>query len=201
MIQMQQTPPSTGPNACTERQVAEHALIRRAQSGDVAAFEEIVCAYESVIFSLLARWLRDRALVEDVFQQTLLKAFVGLPRFAPDSSFRNWLCRIAVNTAKDELRARRRRVDRESAWTDVVTEMTNPSGSDRYDATLVLERALAEVSPSERLLLLLRFGQEMSLREVAKAAGMPFLVVPMRLHRARKRFRGIVRRLESGDSR
>lgn len=79
---------------------ADALLIERAKSGEVAAFEMLVVKYRRRIERLIARIVRDVDLVEDVAQETFIRAYRALPQFRGESAFYTWLYRIAVNTAK-----------------------------------------------------------------------------------------------------
>jgi len=75
-------------------------LVKRAQKGDTRAFEALVHKYQRKVIRLLSRFFRDEAEIEDVAQETFIKAYRALPSFRGDSAFYTWLFRIAVNTAK-----------------------------------------------------------------------------------------------------
>lgn len=76
------------------------ALVERVQRGDQRAFEMLVVKYQRRIERLIARMVRDTDLVEDIAQETFIRAYRALPNFRGESAFYTWLYRIAVNTAK-----------------------------------------------------------------------------------------------------
>jgi RNA polymerase sigma-70 factor (ECF subfamily) len=78
-------------------------LVERARRGDSAAFEMLVIKYQRRIERLIARMLRDVDLVQDVAQETFIRAYRAMPQFRGESAFYTWLYRIAVNTAKKAL--------------------------------------------------------------------------------------------------
>src|SRR5687767_3114612 len=82
---------------------ADRALVERAQQGDTRAFEMLVVKYQRRIERLIARMVRDVDLVQDIAQETFIRAYRALPQFRGDSAFYTWLYRIAVNTAKKAL--------------------------------------------------------------------------------------------------
>ena len=77
--------------------------VERAQRGDTAAFEMLVVKYQRRIERLIARMVRDSDLVQDVAQETFIRAYRALPQFRGDSAFYTWLYRIAINAAKKAL--------------------------------------------------------------------------------------------------
>ena len=81
-------------------------VLRKAQRGDERAFAIIVRAYETPVFNYVLRLVGDRALAEDLTQETFLKALRGLGGYRPELPFRAWLYRIATNSAISALRRR-----------------------------------------------------------------------------------------------
>jgi RNA polymerase sigma-70 factor (ECF subfamily) len=82
---------------------ADAQLIERFKRGDRRAFEMLVVKYQRRIERLIARMVRDTDLVEDIAQETFIRAYRALPQFRGDSAFYTWLYRIAVNSAKKAL--------------------------------------------------------------------------------------------------
>ncbi len=81
----------------------DQALVERAQRGDQKAFGMLVEKYQRKLGRLLSRMIRDQAEVEDVVQESFIKAYRALPNFRGDSAFYTWLYRIGINTAKNYL--------------------------------------------------------------------------------------------------
>src|SRR5438046_924256 len=88
----------------------DQQLVEQAQRGDKHAFELLVSKYQRKLARLLSRFIRDPTEVEDVAQETFIKAYRALPSFRGDSAFYTWLYRIGINTAKNYLVALGRRV-------------------------------------------------------------------------------------------
>ena len=81
----------------------DQLLVERVQRGDKQAFGLLVTKYQRKLGRLLSRLIRDPAEVEDVAQETFIKAYRALPSFRGDSAFYTWLYRIGINTAKNYL--------------------------------------------------------------------------------------------------
>src|ERR1700721_2362904 len=90
-----------------EKGEQERELVRLAQSGQEAAFEELIRRHQQRVFGLVSGILRRRDDVEDVVQQVFLKVFVSLKRFDHRSAFSTWLYKISVNECWDYLRKRK----------------------------------------------------------------------------------------------
>ena len=78
-------------------------LVERTEAGDQKAFEMLVVKYQRRIERLIGRMVRDVDLVQDIAQETFIRAYRALPQFRGESAFYTWLYRIAVNTAKKAL--------------------------------------------------------------------------------------------------
>jgi RNA polymerase sigma factor (sigma-70 family) len=86
----------------------ERQLVRLAQEGSPAAFEELVTKYQPKVFSMAMSFTRNREAADDLAQEVFLKAYRSLPRFHGKSEFGTWLYRISINHIKDFLRKKGR---------------------------------------------------------------------------------------------
>src|SRR5574344_2214612 len=102
-------------------------LVQRTVAGDQRAYELLVIKYQRRIERLIARMVRDPDLVQDIAQETFLRAYRALHQFRGEAQFYTWLYRIAVNTAKKALVDMRRN--------PVITESALRGGSDDDDET------------------------------------------------------------------
>ena len=123
---------------------ADAELVARAQRGETAAFEMLVVKYQRRIERLIARMVRDVDLVQDIAQESFIRAYRALPRFRGESAFYTWLYRIAVNTAKKALMAKKR--------DPLVTESALAGNRDDDDETSSVGRELSHDETPEALL-------------------------------------------------
>ena len=98
----------SAPESGTEKPVAQGAdidvqLVQRTLAGDARAYELLVLKYQRRVQRLIGRMVRDVDLVEDIAQETFIRAYRALHQFRGDAQFYTWLYRIAVNTAKKAL--------------------------------------------------------------------------------------------------
>lgn len=122
---------------------ADRELVDRARQGDVRAFEMLVVKYRRRIERLIGRMVRDSDLVQDVAQETFIRAYRAMPQFRGDSAFYTWLYRIAVNTAKKALVELKR--------DPLVTESAR-GGRDEDDETSRVENELSDGETPEAVL-------------------------------------------------
>ncbi len=178
----------------------DEELAGRARSGDDAAFAALLGKYLSPIGTFLYQLVRDREVAEDLTQETFVKAWKHLNRFDPARSFRAWLYAIARNTALDHLRKRReipfasmRGEDEDDGPLEAVADdrILPTEMLEREDAARELEEKLALIRPDYRAILLLRFREDFSLREIAELSGESYNTTKSRYLRAAKALRRI----------
>jgi RNA polymerase sigma-70 factor (ECF subfamily) len=161
----------------------------RARRGERAACARFVAFYERRVFAVLSRILGPSgraAVVEDLAQETFLRALRALPRFVPGGPARvsTWLLTIATRQALTELRRRAPTV------ANVEPAAVSTEGdAERVHARRDLERAIAELTPEQRAVFVLRDAHGFSEAEVAKALEIDVPAVKSRLFRARNRLR------------
>ena len=187
-------------------------LVQRARDGDRSAFRELVERYQRRIATLALGMLRNREDSLDVVQETFTKAYQSLDRFKGDASFYTWVYRIAVNLCIDhqrresklpqatlEPRSADRAGDRGEDPLSVLpdaTEQGDPYQRTR-DAEIAhgLARAIAELTPEHRAVILLREVDGLSYEEISHVLEVPKGTVMSRLHYARRQLQERLRGL------
>lgn len=161
-------------------------LVGRARAGDPAAFERLFERYQAPILNYLHRMVGDRAVAEDLTQDTFIKAYRALPGTSPDLAFKAWIYRIATNTAISHLRRQKivRWVPFLAGTDHASDESIERSVGRRYD----VEQALKRLPQHYAMILLLRHYQGLSLAETASALDITENAAKLRLFRARKAF-------------
>ncbi len=173
----------------------DETLVRRAQAGDVSAFEELVRRYQEAAFRAAFLVLRDGPEAEDAAQEAFVKAYSALHRFR-SGSLRPWLLKIVVNESLNRAKSRRRRT---------ATAERIAAGGEAYDFTLdetvinrerarLLRQALEALKERERVVIYLRYFHMLSEQELAEYLGCPAGTVKSRLHRALGKLREVVSR-------
>lgn len=180
---------------------ADALLVERVKRGDVRAFEMLVVKYQRRIERLIGRMVRDTDLVQDIAQETFIRAYRALPQFRGESAFYTWLYRIAVNTAKKSLMDLKR--------DPLVTESARAGRDDDGDETSRVENELSDGETPEALLaskeiaqavnaaiealsedlrqaITLREIEGLSYEEIADVMNCPIGTVRSRIFRARE---------------
>ncbi len=176
--------------------LVEASVIKRAQSGDAGAFNEIVGAYRKRILGTIFRLISRAEDVEDVGQDVFVRLYFSLDQLRAPEVFEPWLYRLTVNAAYDYLRKRRRSGDvRMADLSEEQLSMADAAAGSKESAKQENQKQLREtldvlmgqVSEDDRLLLGLKELQGLSLKELREVYGVSENVLKVRLFRARKR--------------
>ncbi len=178
---------------------AEAARLRR---GDPEALEELLARYQHRLYRYLLRFARDRALADDLFQQTWLRVAQKIRQYDPSRNFDGWLFSVARNLAIDHLRRYRPESLDEPVPGDPAGEPRHARLAARGPSALdrVLERerserlvtALGSLPWIYREVLTLRFEEEMKLEELAEVLDVPLSTAKTRLRRGLEQLRQIL---------
>ena len=180
----------------SDREV-DQQLVERVQRGDKQAFGLLVAKYQRKLARLLSRLSRDPAEVEDIAQETFIKAYRALPSFRGDSAFYTWLYRIGINTAKNFLVSQGRRAptstdfDSEEAETfedgDQLRDINTPERLMMTRQIGDTVNAAMEALPEElKTAIVLREIEGLSYEEIATIMDCPIGTVRSRIFRARE---------------
>lgn len=174
---------------------ADEQLVARVQRGDKRSFDLLVLKYQHKVLALVRRFVKDHAEAEDVAQEAFIKAYRAINSFRGESAFYTWLYRIAVNTAKNALEARKRRpgsdVDihevEEFGFSEHMKTEENPESLlASQDLQQVIDEVLAALPEDLRRALLLREYDGLAYEEIAQMMDCPIGTVRSRIFRARE---------------
>ncbi len=168
-------------------EAVERELVLKAQSGDRNAFNDLVCTHAEGVIQVIFRMCGDVHLAEDAAQETFIRAWLHLGSFRVDSSLRNWLYRIALNTATDMLRKDKRIAPGDLEDFHLPDPEPGPEGLYLQDErTVLVQAAIASLPEASRVVLVLKEYGELSYREIAEALYIPIGTVMSRLNYARR---------------
>jgi RNA polymerase sigma-70 factor (ECF subfamily) len=190
----------------SSRDSADHDLARAAAAGDSDAFETLFNRHGTRVARIGSRFFRSAAQVEDIVQESFVRAFLALDGFRPErASFATWLTRIAVNLCYDELRRRQRQPDlpfeqapsdpAERPFADRLSS-SSPSPESQLIQRDLAAQLLGSLSPKDRVILIMLEVEGWTVAEIAAALGWTKTRVKVRAHRARNALRDLARRSE-----
>ena len=180
-------------------------IVRRVLDGDVNAFAQLVDAHSAQIMSITSRHVpQDRA--AEIAHETFVRAFERLSTFKGESPFVHWLTRIALRRCADFWRGRAK--SRETVFSALGTGAREwiesiPDSSDaglevhaeRSEAGVILDWAMSQLAPDDRLVLTMTHMDGQALGDVAEFMGWSISKVKVRSHRARRKLRDVLGRM------
>jgi RNA polymerase sigma-70 factor (ECF subfamily) len=176
--------------------LVDFEVIKRAQSGDSAAFNEVVLAYRKRVLGTIARSIARPEDVEDVAQEVFLRLYFSLEQLRTPEVFEPWLYRLTVNAAYDYLRKQRRRMEfRMSDLSEQQVIMADAVAGGKIERDVQYHKKIREsvdsllgaVSEADRILLMLKEVDGLSLKELEKIYKVNENALKVRLFRARQR--------------
>ena len=180
----------------------DEELVKSAQSGDMAAFEELVARHRDKIYARAFSMLRNEEEATDLSQEAWVKGWQRLVQFQGDSSFATWMTRIVINLCLDQLR-KNKRVRSESI--DEMNEETggverqlpvltpNPTeGLERSELRARIDKALGQLSSEHRTVLVLHEFEDLEYKLIAKKMGCSIGTVMSRLFYARRKMASLL---------
>ena len=171
-------------------------LVRRVQSGDKSAFDILVLKYQQKVINLVTRYVHDPHIAMDVSQESFIKAYRGLKNFRGDSAFYTWLYRISINTAKNHLVSKSRRmpdddIDAQEAEQydggEKLRDISTPENellSSEVQRTV--QNAIDALPDDLRIAITLRELEGLSYEEISDSMDCPIGTVRSRIFRARE---------------
>ena len=185
----------------------EAQFVARLVARDEAAFNVLVTTYERRVFALVFRMLGRRDEAEDLAQEVFVQVFKAIDQFRGDSKLSTWIYRIAVNLCKNRAKYLSRRHAGNQDDVDALAErapLTAAKGVsvggisqpdelvEGMQLEIVVKRAIAQIDPDFREVLVLRDVEDLSYEEIASVTGLPDGTVKSRIHRARAQLRALV---------
>jgi len=185
----------------------EALFVARLIARDEGAFNELVVTYQRRVFALIYRMLGHRDGAEDLAQEVFVHVFKGLEQFRGESKLSTWIYKIAVNLCKNRMKYLRSRYAGQPIDVHVMAERSPFSSAkgvsvgtlsqpdelvEGMQVEVVVKRAIAQLSPEFREVLVLRDVEDLSYEEIVAITGVAEGTVKSRLHRARAQLRTLV---------
>jgi len=171
-------------------------LIESALGGNQGAYKELMERHRSAIYHIVLKIVRDREAVEDLVQETFMKAFASLATYRSEYKFSTWLYRIAANAAIDYLRKKRLKtlsLDAPVHGSDDMGSIDIPDYSyspekeiEEREKRISINDAIDSLPEKYRLVIVYRHKDDKSYEEIAEALDIPIGTVKARIFRARE---------------
>ena len=174
----------------------DQQLVERVRAGDTNAFNFLVLRYQHRVAGLISRFVQNPQEIEDISQEAFIKAYRALALFRGDSSFYTWLYQIAVNTAKNHLSSRSRRLMMASVDVDeaehgeiapALRDIADPESElEMENMRAAINAAIEELPEELRTAFTLREFSGMSYEQITEVMDCPVGTVRSRIFRARE---------------
>lgn len=178
-------------------------IVQVVLEGDKNSYARLVSAYGERIINYLARMTGNRYEAEDLAQEAFVRAYLALPSYKPEYKFSTWLFKIATNLCLNYLKKRKRLLHMEDYQDDEGQAMwvvpdANPQGdpvraTQHREAQRHIQKAIGQLSPAYRTVVVLRHVQGLSYQEIVEITGLPMGTVKSRLGRGRSRLADLLR--------
>lgn len=173
--------------------------MRQAQRGDLDAYDALVLKHQPVMTAILHRFANTRPDLEDMVQDTFVRAWRALPQWHPEKPFLHWLKRIAVNVGREFCHRRERTpfarlADPEQHPLEELADTGDAASEASLHAAEEAQFLLAKLPPDDRALLTLVYLNEMELAEIADHFGWSRTNTKIKVFRARQRLKTIVQK-------
>lgn len=177
--------------------VSDEKLVRAAQKGDMASFEELVARHRDKIYARAFNMMRNEDEATDLSQEAWVKGWQRLKQFQGDSSFVTWMTRIVINLCLDQMRKQKRHrtesielMEEESGGVErqmPVVSVNPTEGLERGELRQRIDKALAQLSVQHRTVLILHEFEDLEYKEIARKMDCSIGTVMSRLFYARRK--------------
>ncbi len=186
--------------------VSELDLVKRCQAGQTEAFDELVSRYRTRVFGMIYNMVHNEQDAWDLAQDSFVKAWKSIGRFRGQSSFYTWIYRIVMNVTIDWLRKKQVKGSG-TEFDDTVQLREIEPGSktaprpdalpyermQRGEIRAEIDKAIAQLSPEHRAVILMKEIEDMQYHEIAEALGCSIGTVMSRLFYARKKLQSLLK--------
>jgi RNA polymerase sigma-70 factor (ECF subfamily) len=181
-------------------------LVTRCQAGDTEAFDELVTRYRTRVFGMIYNMVHNEQDAWDLAQDSFLKAWKSIKRFRGRSSFYTWIYRIVMNVTIDWLRKKQVKGGGSEFDDSIQLKEVEPASKtvpksealpyqmlERSEIRARIDKAIAQLSPEQRAVILMKEIEGMQYHEIAEALGCSIGTVMSRLFYARKKLQNLLR--------
>lgn len=169
--------------------------IAAVRAGDQQAYAQIINKYKNPLYATILRMTKHPQDAQDLVQEAFIKVYKQLDKYEAKGSFSSWFYRVAINHCMDAFRTKQYQMKPVEVDEEQVVNPTHPEIIFmKKEQQRQLERLLQTLPDDERMIILLRYNNELSYEEIAEMMEVPISTVRNKLHRAKKKMRETVKR-------
>lgn len=177
-----------------ERQWIEEVL-----SGNKQAYAQIINKYKNPLYATILRMIGNQQDAADLVQESFIKIYYRLGKFDGKGSFSSWMYRVAINHCMDEFRKKRYKMEQIEIREDDIMDFHHPEVIFlKKEKNRQLEKLIESLPKEERMILLLRYVNELSYNEIGEIMSLSLSTVRNKLHRAKKKLRETIQGEKGG---
>ncbi|MGE3062311.1 MAG: RNA polymerase sigma factor [bacterium] len=169
----------------------EKTTVKRIRSGDKELFALLLRKYERIVNSIIYSMVFDIETTKDLTQETFIKAFENLNSYSEEHEFKPWVIKIARNHTIDYIRKKKKTISIEELDYE-IPDNKNLHGLDEMQQQKALEKAMARLKEDDRTLLIMKYKEGFSNKEIAEAMEIPENRVNVKLFRAKEKMRELL---------
>lgn len=169
--------------------------IQEVLSGNKQSYAHIINKYKNLLYATVLRMTKNPQIAQDLVQESFIKVYHQLGKFDNKGSFSSWIYRVTINHCMDEFRKKSYQMKQTEITEERVADSIHPEVILlKKEKSRQLERLIATLPEDERLIILLRYVNELSYEEISDLVEVPLSGVRNKLHRAKKKMRETVNR-------
>lgn len=170
----------------------EQQWIKDVLSGNKQAYAHIINKYKNPLYATILRMTKNPQDAQDLVQEAFIKVYYQLGKYNGKGSFSSWLYRVAINHCMDEFRKKRYKMKQIEFSEDQVLNPNHPEVIFmKKEKNRQLEKIIGTLPEDERMIILLRYVNELSYSDIGELVQLPVSSVRNKLHRAKKKLRDI----------
>lgn len=172
----------------------ELVWIQDVLSGDKQAYAHIINKYKNLLYATILRMTQNQQDAQDLVQEVFIKVYNQLDKYDKKGEFSSWLYRVAINHCMDEFRKKRYKMKQVELNGETMVNTRHPEVIYfKKEQSRQLERLIQTLPEDERLIILLRYVNELSYNEISELVGVPLSMVRNKIHRAKKKMRNTLK--------
>ncbi|MBT2757586.1 sigma-70 family RNA polymerase sigma factor [Mesobacillus foraminis] len=177
----------------------EMQWINEVLSGNKQVYAQIINKYKNPLYATILRMTRNQQDAADLVQEAFIKVYHQLGKLDGQGSFSSWIYRVAINHCMDEFRKKRHKMIENEMREDHIRDSNNPEVIFlKKERNRQLEKLIGCLPEEERMIILLRYANELSYSEIGELMNLPLAAVRNKLHRAKKKLRETIQQEKGG---
>lgn len=168
----------------------EKIIIQKVLEGDKQAYVSIINQYKNPLYATILRMTKNPEMAKDLVQEAFIKVYKQLDKYDQQGSFSSWLYKVAINHCMDVFRTKSYQMKQVEINEEKMINDSHPEVIFlKKEKSRQLEKLISQLPEDERIIILLKYANELSYNEISDMLNIPLSDVRNKLHRAKKKMR------------